>query len=316
MALLAVQGGELRAALGRPRTLAAPRDDIAAVTCFFNPVGWQTLRRNYDVFRAGCEAAGVPLWTVELALGESPHTIQGERVIHVRGRDAMFSKENLLNIGFDCVPKVYDKLAFVDCDLVWDRPDWLWEASDLLEHHGAVQVFSSIRHLTSDGRIMHSGPSMAKKHREKLPGWGAPGAGWAVHRQLLDLVGGLHDRLVVGAGDMVHTHLGFLGQFSHPWTEQLNQACREHALAWAQPAWRYVRGDIAHVASTVKHLWHGDRKDRQYQTRSVILEAAHPELWFEYNPDGVLGFTDAVLPGVREDLYRYFLARREDVSSC
>lgn len=294
------------------KPFCSPRDDIAAVTCFFNPAGFSTLRRNYDVFRAGCEAAGVPLWTVELAIGDTPHTITGENVVHVRGADVIFSKENLLNIGFSRVPRQFDKLAFVDCDLVWDRPDWLWQASELLEKHGAVQLFGHIHHTDAQGRPAHNGPSMARKHLEKLPGWGAPGGAWAVHRQMLDLSVGLYDRCVVGAGDMVHSHLGFRGRFDDPWANDLNPAMRQHAIDWARMVWRYVRGDLACVDATVTHLWHGDRSDRQYQTRSMILADADPETWFCYSHEGVLGFTPQAPPSIRLALIEYFKARNED----
>jgi hypothetical protein len=336
--------------------LLPPAPDIAAVTCFFNPAGFRSLRRNYDRFRAALEAAAIPLYTVELALGNTTHTIPppslsisslasspspssppqslalsqpgdqtpcnnstiqrfnrcDSHIHHVRSQSVLFAKENLLNLAFRLVPKRYTKLAFVDCDLLWSRPDWLWQASDLLERHAAVQLFQTIHHTDASGRIFRSGPSCAHKHLHHLPGWGAPGGGWAVHRELLQLSGGLYDRMVVGAGDMVHTHLGFIGQFDHPWLAQLNSAFREDVLRWARPIWRYVRGDIACVEAEVRHLWHGHRADRQYQTRSLLLQHAHPETWFRYNAQGVLEWSATVGPEPRQALHRYFTARRED----
>ena len=39
---------------------------------YFNPAGYRSKRRNYDVFRERIDAAGIPLVTVECAFGNRP----------------------------------------------------------------------------------------------------------------------------------------------------------------------------------------------------------------------------------------------------
>lgn len=290
--------------------------DFCAVTCFFNPVGYQSLRRNYDRFAAGIADSGIPLVTVELAIGDQPHTIEPkeEKVIHVRGNDVMFSKENLLNIAFRHVPQRFSRIAFLDCDLRWNRPDWHQDAAKMLDTHGAVQLFNYICYLDRKGDVCHHGPSYTRKHQQKIGGWGAPGGGWLVSRDWLEWTGGLYEHCVVGAGDMIHTLMGFLGDIELPWQEQLSPQMREEARTWARRCHSFVRGQVACVDATVTHLWHGDRSDRQHTTRGRMLSQCDPATWMRHNDDGVLEWTDAAPDTIRQQLVDYFTARREDVS--
>lgn len=42
------------------------------ITTYFNPCGYATRRRNYDLFVEGMRRAGVPCITVECAFGDAP----------------------------------------------------------------------------------------------------------------------------------------------------------------------------------------------------------------------------------------------------
>ena len=293
---------------------AAPEvDDICAVTCFFNPLGTVSLRANYDRFTAALRAQGVPLVTVECALGDKPHSIQpiDEKLIKVRGRDAMFLKENLLNIGFKHVPSKFKKIAFLDADMLWACDTWFRKVSMLLDHYMAVQVFSDIFHLGRDGRVMHHGPSEAKRRAKHMTGWGAPGAGWAVHRSTLEACGGIFEHCVVGAGDMIHTHLGFYGDMNHSWTRQMSPEIREAAQDWAKTMHSIVRSKCTWIDTRMSHLFHGSRQKRQYTERHSLIKDAGLN-WLRKNDDGVFEWSEKAPSSIKSAMRQYFLARDED----
>ena len=286
-------------------------DDIAVITCFFNPAGYKRLRDNYNTFATGLYESGIPLYTVELAFNDAPHTITGQNVKHVRSQSVLFAKENLLNIAEQMVPSKITKIAFVDCDFTWSRNDWLWEASALLETLPAVQVFNRMIDLDHRGKPVDYGKERRTVSQDTGNQWPAPGGGWAVHRELFQHYG-LFDRCVFGAGDMVHTYLGFMGQSKHPWLEQYHPSFVEDAQKWGRAVHRYVRGNIGHVSADAFHHFHGYRTSRNYAERHRVSGCIEPKTWLHYNHDGVLEWTSTATDEVKQAVAGYFQSREED----
>ncbi len=61
------------------------------------------------------------------------------------GRDVLWQKERLLNIGVQQLPDDCDKVAWLDADVLFARRDWAQETARLLESYVAVQPFSHSR---------------------------------------------------------------------------------------------------------------------------------------------------------------------------
>src|SRR5262245_24288280 len=93
-----------------------------AITCYFNPVGYRRRLENYLTFRQRLRA---PLITVELSYGETFQLARGsaEILIQLRGQDVLWQKERLLNVALAAVPPACDKIAWLDCDVVFERSD-------------------------------------------------------------------------------------------------------------------------------------------------------------------------------------------------
>ena len=128
-------------------------NDIAAMTCYFNPAGFKSLRQNFDRFREGIERTNTPLYVAELTrVGEQP-TIQHPNLVHLKSNDTIWQKEALLNILERTVPKQYTKIAFLDCDLLWPSNDFLDVASTKLNQVPAVQLFGEITYLSANGGV-------------------------------------------------------------------------------------------------------------------------------------------------------------------
>lgn len=286
------------------------RDDIAAVTCFFNPAGFKTLRRNYDTFAAKLEADGVPLYTVELAYDNEPFTITGPNVIGVRAKSRMFHKEQLLNIGIAALPDQFSKVAWIDCDLTWDRDNWLWEASELLDDYQVCQCFKSVAERDRNGVVIKTSDGLAQR-RKAGGGYGRPGFAWASRRSLIEAAGGLFDKCIVGSGDRVFADYGCYGEFDQSFFNAYPSAIRLAAKAWARDVFAHAQGRVGVVDCEVTHLWHGDLKERGYGTRDALV-MGFQDSWLSKNKDGVDEWTTTAPLHVRQAVLDYFKGRNED----
>ena len=77
-----------------------PCPDLWVITTYFNPVGYQALRRNYARFAAPIVQAGLNLVTVECAFGEGMFEFTpSPQVIQVRTNNMLWLKERLINLA-------------------------------------------------------------------------------------------------------------------------------------------------------------------------------------------------------------------------
>ena len=192
-----------------------------AITSFYNPNGYWRRRHNYRLFRHHLQ---VPLLTVELAFagGYELADADAEILIRCSGGDVLWQKERLLNIALDRLPPSCRQVVWVDCDVLFQRPDWAQALSRQLELTPLVQPYSRAVHLRRDaplGRwpadddILYIRESVAglvgrglsaadylgqfggqRRHKR------APGHVWAARRELLQRHG-LYDACITGGGD-------------------------------------------------------------------------------------------------------------------
>jgi hypothetical protein len=322
-----------------------PESPFWAVTSYFNPVGWKVRRRNYRIFRRHLE---LPLLTVELAFGGRAELSAADADLYlcVDEGDVMWQKERLLNLGFAALPDHVTHVAWLDCDIVLERPGWWRQALVALQQNAAVQVFESVAHLgplvaewnglagvsgddprivardvavaeRTRGRRWRRGESLRLPARHRPDGGGPPaakGVGWAARRELI--VGlGLYDRAIVGGGDSAAVAAflddaeGFLDGVSPDRHGFLGEAYRQ----WAGRAAAAVGGRIGCVPGRALHLWHGELDRRAYASRYRVL-AAHG---FDAEVDLRLGSQGAWQwatdkPKLHRAVAEYFRARRED----
>ena len=136
------------------------------MTTFFNPTGCKNKLENYKKFRESSKKQGLNLLTVELAFNGQPFELakdDAEMLVQVRSNSIMWQKERLLNIGLKHLPEDCDKVAWIDCDLIFKNDNWVKEASNLLEKYAAVQLFSFLVSLPKEGE---------KADFDKIINWG------------------------------------------------------------------------------------------------------------------------------------------------
>ncbi len=312
-----------------PDSAASRSGDLWGVTAYYNPIGYKRRRSNYDLFR---KHLNLPLVTVELAYGDEFElgAQDADILLQLRGRDVMWQKERLLNIALAALPPGCTKIAWLDCDLVFQSAEWAEATSRLLDRHALVQPFTQVyrarpewrpgdvlpeqsRALRAVGDILESGVSVDACVR----GGGeetrcAHGMAWASRRELVERCG-FYDANVIGGGDAVIFRSAF-GYFDLVAERMcLGANWREHYRDWAEPFHREVRGNVGNAPGNVVHLWHGAVEYRRYRKRFREFAA------FEFDPlndiavngDGAWRWNTAK-PEMHAFLRDYFVSRRED----
>ena len=192
-----------------------PCADLWLITTYFNPGNFSTKRRNYERFAAPLLDAGLPLLTVECAVGDAPFALPpSPQVIQVRGRDGLWLKERLINLAITCLPPQAEKIAWLDADILFANPAWAQETSALLDHFPVVQPFAQVGRLDK-GQLAFTGHARrsfvyqlqcrAESAHLASVAHGQPGIAWAAQRQLI-AQHGLYDAAIVGGGDELFAH--------------------------------------------------------------------------------------------------------------
>jgi hypothetical protein len=240
-----------------------PRQDLWAITTYFNLTNGRRRRRNYHCFRRNLS---VPLLTVEW----HPHGLfqlqegDAEILLQVGGGDLMWQKERLLAMAVRSLPDHVKYVAWIDCDVLFTNPNWADEATELLSHNAVVQPFSEIRFPDEDETaqlVDLSAPRIDSPQLSALPARPsflgvykrvgedvvrfdlgrrtqsaalsnadimlrpAHGFAWAAQISFLREIG-LYDRCIVGLGDM-HFCYGVTGL-----ARELIQSQRQIGLAF------------------------------------------------------------------------------------
>lgn len=298
------------------------KDDIAAITCFFNPAKFKRNLSNYKNFKDYMQQIGCPLYTVELAFGDEPFELDGAdpNLWQIRTKDVMWHKERLLNLLAKRLPSQYTKIVWTDCDLRWpEKPDWFQYTSMLLDRYKIVQPYACAEYLTLNGAVEYFKEGVvAVKNQFRDPydyHQFHPGFVWAARREFFDKFG-LYDKPILGAGDayMAFAFLGNPEKVFDTYTDQFSM-CRELVadyLKWAEPVAAYVDGSIGFVDTTIHHQWHGSRKERRYYERMGLIRDFVPARDLTVDSTGLWTWSELVKPEFKAQLKDYFDCRNED----
>jgi hypothetical protein len=311
----------------------SPRDgEIWAITSYFNPIAYRRRRQNYQHFR---NAVGVPLLVVELSNSGNYELLEGDADIIVRtaSGSVLWQKERLLNVALRHLPPHVAYVAWLDCDVIFERRNWHLTAVAELRQRPLIQLFSwrndlprdelpgtnhqpptaparcSVAKLIAAGLWTTEGPfPLQPGHTRRA----AFGLAWAARRELLDKHG-FYDAMVIGGGDraMACAALGRT-EFAAK-TIRMNKQRFRHYESWATAFQRDVAADVGYLEGQIFHLWHGEKIHRRYVQRHIDFAALpfDPLVDLRLNETGAFEWAND-----RDDLNRfateYFHARLED----
>jgi hypothetical protein len=303
--------------------VAAP--GFGVITCYFNPQRYQTKLRNYEIFRESLLVSGIPCVTVECVFkGQGPELIAWPDVHIVTSPHPMWLKERLLNLAIARTPGTWRNLAWLDCDVLFDDPEWAVRAAAQLETQVVVQLFSEVVRLPkgemwgrSEDRWNSFAAVLERRPNELLRGkfdsHGHTGFGWAARREVL-IRHGLYDGCVGGSGDHMMAH-AFVGDWEGPcvWRTLRSDRHRMHFIEWARAAYSSIRARVSCASGTIYHLWHGDLVNRRHGLREKEFAA------FDFDPtadlfrgEGGCWEWASQKPALHAWAADYFTLRKED----
>lgn len=311
-----------------------------AITSYYNPAGYRRRKANYRLFR---ERLALPLLTVEWSPSGRFELQPGDAdiLIQLDGGDVMWQKERLLNVGVSRLPPQCTRVAWLDCDLVFERQDLARAILGALDRARLVQLYDRVVYLARvpvealdgvrdwsaceasferAGAVAASAHAAAKSARgpvatesladfRRMP---SVGFAWAADRALLERHP-LFDEWVVGGGDSAYFHAATGTPERVVENHGLADPHRDHFLPRARALAAELGGRIGHLPGTIYTLWHGSFEDRRYRSRHSIL-AGHG-----FDPRGFLRLGAAgawewarVPERLPAEIRSYFEQRNED----
>ena len=280
-----------------------PAEDAAIITPHFNPSGFAALRSTYQQWVATMPAR-------VLTIEATPQAeLAGSHWIPTDDRHRLWQKERLINNALALLDSSICYVAWIDHDLIFTRSDWLAAGVEAI-YSGldCVQLFDRVTYLDRNGDATSHQPGAVAEIQAGRGPSGAPGGAWMASRKWLESIGGLYDRNICGGGDA--TFLQAVTGAATSFVERQAPRLRDDCLRYVA---RVGGAKFAHIPGEVRHLWHGDRADRQYISRDAILceHDFDPQAMIEVDR-GAWRWSDAAPARLREDVAKYFADRRED----
>lgn len=306
-----------------------------------NPVRYESRYSLFKKFEEDVIRKGAQLWVIEMQTGARFHRISSDtKADHVQLWSSalpgeLWHKENLINLGIHHLTREFPDwryVAWVDADVRFEQ-GFLQETQEALQHWDVVQMFSDAVDLGPQGEMLshHSGfmanywfperfPVKAKKPNDYYgaSGQGHPGFAWAARRDALNKLGNLIDWGVLGSADR-HMACALIGRVMDSCHGDMHPSYKKWLKIWQDRAERHIRRNAGFVTGTIRHDWHGRKADRGYASRWRVL------VKHQFNPDtdikrDVGGVWQLVSEtprqiNLRDDMRRYFRARREDATT-
>lgn len=293
----------------------ASLEQLAIIAVHFNPQRYCLPIRNYWEWRHHLGPLQANLTTVELSFDGS-FCIPDAHHIDGKPNQVCWQKEAMINYAIrELLPDGCQYVAWIDHDLIFENQQWAEQTVRALrDRHDVVQLFDSWAHYDANGEFEHVRNSWAARHlgnHHEHDGPLAPGGAWAARRDYLERIGGILANNVVGGGDQgacdawTTYHSNYLSSYS----EGLHRNNEE----WQRKAREAMHKPCGWIPGTVRHLYHGDRRNRLYTERHAILREHNfdPETDVRIGENGILEWCSDK-PEMHRQLAEYFALRKED----
>lgn len=308
----------------------AVASSLWVITVYYNPCGYQSRRSTYDTFIHTMRSSGINVLTVECAFGDDPFELPPSHdVLTIRSNSLLWQKERLLNIGTAYLPDSCKYIAWIDCDVVFENPEWARQTCELLAGPcTVVQPWETCLRLARGNSIpvapdrSESFAAITTKDPSTLncgryDKHGHTGYAWAMRREIFDAVG-LYEHAVSGSADHFMAHAVY-GEYGFCIENALKNDKRqiEHLKQWGGKFFDFAQGRLGVVPGEIRHLWHGSLDRRDYFRRIWKITE------YGFNPDtDLLALPGRPLewqPHVRDTkpelvayFAEYFKSRQED----
>lgn len=291
-----------------------------------NPARYQSRYRLAREWITAMESSqNVKVVLVESAFGDRHHEVtspMNPNHLQVRTRSEIWTKENQINLGVrHKLPEDWKYLAWIDCDVFFDNPNWAIETIHQLQSYDVVQPWEDCVDLGPYGNILETHKSFCSlinkgQRRQKKPGepykFGHPGYAWACTRYFWENTGGLLDFAILGSADH-HMACAMVNEVLTSMHGDMSDEFKRLCLAWQHRAYRVTKGHLGFTPGMIRHKFHGPKKRRFYRERWQLLvdHGFNPTQHLSYDRNGVLQL-DSSMRALEEAIRRYNRSRFED----
>lgn len=294
--------------------------ELWAITAYFNWCHYRNKLNNYRDFKDNLTKAKINLLTIECVLGDDCFELHGEDIVCVRTNSALWQKERLLNIALTYLPSECSRVAWLDCDLLFETTSWYDRVMSLLDRYVAIQLFDNV-FRQAKGQPFHSPATridVGLVAHTYLAGNLAslykchPGFAWAARRDAISKTG-FYDFGIVGGSDRLMA-LAWTGQCTADVIQTMTPPkALPYYRSWQEAAFKSVRGDVSYLPGAIYHLWHGEQRDRGYKERHSILYRCDfdPSRDIRLNGDGCWEWSSDKKE-LHDWVAAYFINRKED----
>lgn len=298
-------------------------DKIAVINCFFNPLGYKNLTKNWYTFFTEISKFDVDVHTIELGYGKFflPEDKYIRRITANLEFTTIWQKERLLNILIGEIAQDYDAICWIDADIVFENDLWIDGLRETLEKYEWCQLYENSFWQNSDESKTFYRKSCGWAYHKQQPAFlnfvrSHPGFAWGARSSFLQ-DGGLYDRNILGGGDSFMLYGLNREEYFKIHKYFLNHNIVEALRQWSDlknnrvKSFGYVDGDIT-------HLYHGELKDRNYIHRQSLLYKHNYEPFIDVEiceDTGILKWSDHAIknkPKFIDDVRNYFKMRKED----
>jgi hypothetical protein len=291
---------------------------LAFILCHFNPAGWQSSRENYLRTLQHLRSHTTDIFSAEVAF-EGQEFVSTSSTLRMRASDKhlLWQKERLLNLLVERLPAEYDKVAWIDADVIFLNQSLVQDAMEAVQKYKVVQLFSHVLYATHEGRLRSvkgnvgwRGARLLEQSKDARQLRCNPGIGFVLRRSVFPL----YDRMIVGGGDQANLE-AWTGHRTPFMANGVPPVLSVHYERWGARAFEKVDGSIGYIPGHCVHLFHGIPEHRHYDRRWIALRRCKydPERDIAVDPEnGLLRFTESCSVSLRKAVERHFFARRED----
>jgi len=228
-------------------------------------------------------------------------------------------KESLINTGIKSLPVTWKYVAWIDADITFLNKNWVDDTFKKLQKADIIQLFQTCVNMGPTNEAFKIDRSfcymsqtfMNQWRKDAKYGFWHSGFAWACTRKAYNIMGGLLDFGILGAGDH-HMSLAFIGKVecSHP--NNINENYKKKLLEYQEKCTKN-KLLLDYVSGTIIHHWHGRLEDRKYKDRWNILATFNydPTKDIYYTKHGYIQFTESG-KRLNDELLKYFTERNED----
>ena len=229
---------------------------LAIITSFFNPCNYENIKSNYIKFSNEIKKYA-DLFSIELSF-DSKFFIQDPNCVRVNANESntLWQKEALLNIALSKLPKEYEYVAWVDCDIIFNNANWIELLYQALSQYKVVQPFSIVNKLDINGNTQKCRGLVSS-----FPEKGEAGFAWAFRREILDDIK-LLDNQIFGGADFI-----MASAFMNEPTMIKNlkrYVNNQQTKGWMEKATNIVNKSVGFIDAEITHLYHGSETNRIY----------------------------------------------------